>query len=74
MNEKDSAAYWRQRAERLEQEALLYRGMVGQMHIALRQLTEIWEAESQAFHVRSPAMAEAFAAVRATLAIAKARP
>jgi hypothetical protein len=68
-HDHESVAYWRHIAEQAQAEAALYRGMVGQMQLCLRQLTEIWEASSG----KDPALAEAFAAIRATLAMAKAR-
>jgi hypothetical protein len=65
----ESVEYWRHVAEQAQAEAALYRGMVGQMQLALRQLTEIWEGSQS----RDPALAEAFSRIRTMFAMAKAR-
>jgi hypothetical protein len=68
-HDPESVEYWRHVAEQAQAEAALYRGMVGQMQLALRQLTEIWERSQSS----DPALAEAFSQIRTMFAMAKAR-
>jgi hypothetical protein len=66
-HDPEMVAYWKHLAEQAQTEAALYRGMVGQMRLALRQLVEIWDYGMPDETARAD-MVEAFEAVRATLA------
>jgi hypothetical protein len=72
-HDPESVEYWRHVAEQAQAEAALYRGMVGQMQLALRQLTEIWEMGKEDVGAAYPALAQAFSQIRMMFAMAKAR-
>jgi hypothetical protein len=66
-HDPDSAAYWRHLAEQAQAEAALYRGMVGQMQRATRELLDIWDDSTFGVVPNDP-LHMAIEAVRATLA------
>jgi hypothetical protein len=63
-HDRESVEYWRHIAEQSKAETALYRGMVGQMQLALAQLIQIWDAGDQ---VARPDLVDAFDTVRSIL-------